>query len=142
MARVPVFAPAEAGVKVTVMVHDPPFGGTGAPQQVFVWENIPTSVPEIVIEVIIRGASPVLDTVTVLEEELPMGTVPKLRANVSRAISGTSPVPLRATLRFGVSGSFELMARVAVLAPWEVGVKVTFTVQEPAGARGALQSLV
>ena len=139
MATFPTLAPTDVGLKVTVCVQLAAavrtFGNV-VPQVPPALTNWPLSAPVMVIPLMLRSASPVLVMVIVCATDVVFTRRdPKARVAGDTAMLGLTPVPPRATVAVGVSGSFVAISKAAVLAPTEVGEKVIFCVQLAAGAR-------
>jgi hypothetical protein len=92
---------------------------------------IPVSVrpvPAALTLVMLTDAVPVFVITTCLVLVVPVPIVPKLRLAglaLNCPVAVEVPVPLRATVTFGVTGSLLVMARLPVALPATAGVKVT-----------------
>ncbi len=134
METAPLLAAAEVGEKVTPNVHVP-VGATVAPlQRLLVSANSPLlpNVPRI------KFPLPMFVSVNVFVAlVVPTAWFPKFPLLGLMLTAGAVPVPLRATL-FGDEGALLGIETVPVLAPVEVGEKVTPKVHVAAGASVAL----
>ena len=117
-----------AGLKVTVIVQDPP-AATLVPQ-VFVWEKAVE--PVIVMLLMLSVVLPVLLSVVVSVLELALFTLPKPR--LVGLNSTTVPVPVRLTV-CGLPAALSVIDNVPVRVPLCVGLKVTLMVQLASAAR-------
>ena len=124
----PLKLPIPNGLKVAVIVQDPP-AATLVPQ-VFVWEKVVE--PVIVMLLILSTVLPVLLSVVVSVLELALFTLPKLR--LVGLNSTTVPEPVRLTV-CGLPAALSVIDKVPVRGPLCVGLKVTLMVQLASAAR-------
>ena len=120
-----------AGLKVTLIVQDPP-AATLVPQ-VLVWEK--NAEPVIAMLLMLSAVLPVLLSVVVSV----FPTVPKLR--LAGLNSTTVPVPVRLTF-CGLPAALSVIDNVPVRVALCVGLKVTLMVQLASAARLELQVFV
>ena len=120
-------APTAVGLNVTLIEQLAP--ATRLAPHVLVWAKSPGLVPVRLTLVIVSGAVPVLDNVTVCAAlVVPTVWLPNVREVGVAEATGPVPVPLRATV-CGLVGSESAMDNVAALAPIAVGLNATLTVQ-------------
>ena len=128
METSPLKLPIPVGLKVAVIVQDPP-AATLVPQ-VFVWEKVVE--PVIVMLLMPSAVLPVLLSVAVIVLESPLFTLPKRR--LVGLNSTTVPVPVRLTV-CGLPAALSVIDNVPVRVPLCVGLKVTLMVQLASAAR-------
>jgi hypothetical protein len=134
-------APAAVGVNVTLMMQLA--AAARLPPHGLVWAKSPAFAPVIPIPVIVKGAPPVLDSVTVCGgPDVPTRRAVNISVPGDTPAPGAMPVPLSETFNVGFAGSLLTMASVADRAPITVGVNVTLIVQLPAAARLPPHALV
>src|ERR1035441_2664132 len=133
--------PAAVGVNVTEMLQLPP-AATLAPQ-VLVCAKSPGLVPATATLVIVRGAEPVLLSVTDWAAlVVPTFWLANVRLpEVSDTIGTATPVPERVTV-WGDPAALSVMVTDALRLPAAVGVNVTEMLQLPPAATLAPQVLV
>src|SRR5438067_1446456 len=130
MLTLAVRAPVAEGLKVTVMVQLALTASVlGLSGQVFVWAKSPALVPVSPTLVMVRGAVPLLVSVTGWPAlVVPVGWLPNERLVGERVTAGAVPVPLSATV-CGLPPALSLMETLALRLPVAPGVKVTLMVQ-------------
>lgn len=124
----PLKSPIPNGLRVTVMVQDPP-AATLVPQ-VFVWEKAVE--PVIVMLLMLRVVLPVLLSVVVSVLEPALFALPKPR--LAGLNSTTVPVPVRLTV-CGLPAALSVIDNVPIRVPLCAGLKVTLMVQLVSAAR-------
>jgi hypothetical protein len=130
MATLALSLPVVEGVKVTVMVQLALAARVPAPTgQVLVWAKSLALVPVSPMLLMVRGAVPLLVSVTLFPAlVVPMSWVPNARLVGLRVTAGAVPVPVRATV-CGLPLALSVIEREAVSLPLMVGLKVTEMVQ-------------
>lgn len=125
--RVADLVPRARGLKVTDIAQLPP-AATLVPQ-VLVCAKSAALVPPKAIELIVRGARPLLDSVTVCEMLVVFTSwLVKTNDGGSSAAFGTVPVPVSA-IDCWLAGATTATSTDAVRAPGAVGVKLTVMLQ-------------
>jgi hypothetical protein len=120
------------GVKVTLIVQLPFVASVlGLMGQVLVWAKSPLLVPVRPMLLMVKGAVPLLVSVTVLAAlVVPVVWFPNARLLGFTVTAGAVPVPLRPTLS-GLSAASSVMVTLAVRLPVADGLKVTLIEQVP-----------
>jgi hypothetical protein len=128
MMTAPVRVPAAVGLKVTLIVHDAL--GLIVLLQLLVWAKSPV----VAIPVMLNGPLPVFFTVAGSAGlTVPTSWEPKIKVAGVRLTAGMPPVPVSGSW-WGLPGALSVIVTAPVRIPVAVGVKVTLSVQKPAGA--------
>jgi hypothetical protein len=131
--KVPVRDPAPVGVKITLTLQLAPAATVAL--QLGVWAKLPLTE----IDLMVRLASPVLESVTVCAALAVFKTwLPNVSLVSDKETLGTAPVPLRET-RCGLPDPLLVMVKVPVRKPAAAGVKVTVIMQLAPAASVAAQ---
>ena len=128
---VAAFDPAAVGANVTVTVRLPPAGTVRVAAEAVNAASLDEMADTI------RGALPVLETVSVRFSDCCTSTSPKASGEGDMAIAGTGttvPLPVSDTVKGLSSGSSLVIVNVTVLSPTAVGLNVTVTGWLPLGA--------
>ena len=141
MVSVALRAPFFVGLNVTLIVHLAP-AARFAPQ-VVVRAKSPAFVPPMAILLMVNGAVPVLDSVTVCGALVVCCFwLPKLSDVDDTVATGAVPVPVNCVVTVGFTGSEVPTLSAALRAPTAVGLKVTENVQLAPAAKVAPHVLV
>jgi hypothetical protein len=123
MLIVPFLVPPAVGVKVTLMVQEPPTA-TGLTQLWF-WAKSPLGV----MLRMVSAPAPLLVSVTVFGAlGTPTPRLPKVKLVGDKVTAGPKPLPVRVTL-CGLPAALSVTVNVPDLVPDAVGAKVTLMVQ-------------
>jgi hypothetical protein len=141
--RLALRLPPAVGLKVTLMLQLALAARVPAPTgQVVVWLKSPALVPVSPMLLMVRGAVPLLVSVTLWALLLVLTCrLPKLRLEGLKVTAGAVPVPERPTV-WGLPVALSVMATLAVRLPVAEGLKVTLMLQLALAARLAGQVLV
>ncbi len=123
--------PEAEGVKVTVIVQEPPLAATelGERGHVVVSPKSPALVPVTEMLAIVKLMLPVSVRVMVCDGlDVPMGSLPKVRLAAERLTMEAVPVPVRVT-GWGLPDALSAILIDAVRLLMAVGVNVTLIVQ-------------
>jgi hypothetical protein len=127
MIKEPVRELAVEGLKVMLILHEPPLAIVPQGLSVMAKERLPV----FDTEVSTRLEVPEFLIVIFLTRDVDFaGTVPKLTAVADKAILGGAHVPVRLTAEVGFLISLEGIVRVAAFDPKDVAVKLTVMAQD------------
>ena len=133
---VPFLAPPTVGVKVTLMVQEPP--AARGLTQLLVWAKSPLGV----MPRMVSAPAPLLVSVTVCGElGTPTPRLPKVKLVDDKVTAPPWPLPVRVAL-CGLPAALSVTVNVPDLVPDAVGVKVTLIVQLVWAANELVQVLV